>query len=329
MIRYILSILILSSFNSLSAQWKKIELPTTSGHRTVNVLPNNSVLMVGSKGSVILYNPTSGIATNSIVDTSAWEFRASAVISDSIFVIANAGSPAHIYRSSNAGESWHKVYSNNHSSAFIDGMLAVTSEHLFAYGDQIDGRFLFLESVDAGKSWIDKSLPIPKDTTDAGFAASNAGMLVVGDSLLIAISSQKGNYILCSPNLGVTWHSIHTDLQTGEGAGIFAMTYHNGQLILAGGSYMNFRSSNKNIQIIDPKTGSVTKIKAVPRGYRSGIACHNGTCISTGTLGTDISYDGGLNWTPLMDERYFAVKHDKDQFYLTGPKGSFATFKRK
>tara|TARA_R110001592_G_scaffold359340_1_gene665567 strand:- start:3690 stop:4679 length:990 start_codon:yes stop_codon:yes gene_type:complete len=329
MIRCILSILILSSFNTLSAQWKKIELPITSGHRALAILPNQSVLLAGSKGSVALYNPISGIVTNSIVDTVEWEYRASSALSDSVLLIANAGSPAHIYRSTNAGESWEKVYSNNHASAFIDGMVMLNDDHLFAYGDQINNRFLFLESTDGGETWAEANLPIAKDTTDAGFAASNAGILVVGDSLFIAISGRKDNYILCSPNKGITWHSIQTDMQTGEGAGTFAMAYDNGKLILAGGSYLTYKDSNKNIQILDPKTGVTTKIVSAPRGYRSGIDCHNGTCISTGTLGTDISYDGGINWTSLMDERYFAVKHDKGQFYLSGPKGSFATFRRK
>jgi photosystem II stability/assembly factor-like uncharacterized protein len=329
MIRYLLSFLILSSFCSLSAQWKKIELPITAGHRALDILPNESVLFAGSAGSVVLYNPISGITTNSVVDSVAMEFRSAVGLSDSVFVIANAGSPAHIFRSSDMGLSWVCVYTNTHASAFIDGMVAFDAHHLLAYGDQIDGQFLFLESLDGGISWLEKELPLPTDSTDAGFAASNAGMLVVGDSLFIAFSGRKANYVLCSPNKGASWHTIKTNLQTGEGAGTFAMTYDNGNLILAGGSYVSFNDSRKTLQIIQLNTGIAKRVHKAPRGYRSGIDCHNGTCISTGTLGTDISFDGGVNWKPLMDERYFVVKHDKGQFYLSGPNGSFATFKRK
>jgi photosystem II stability/assembly factor-like uncharacterized protein len=327
MLRFLFTLLTIAYFCVSQAQLKKYDLPLESGHRAMEICANGSVLFAGSKGSVALYNPLSGILSSFEVDTDSLEFRSATVLSDSVFIIANAGSPALIYKSIDAGQTWSKRYENKHSSAFIDGMVPLADGHLIAYGDQIDGRFLFLESLDGGNSWERKDISVPGDKTEAGFAASDAGMLSVGDSLFVAISGQNGNYVLCSPNKGVTWHKLNTSLKTGEGSGIFATTYSNGNLVLAGGSYLDFNNSKGNIQILNPVSGRLLKVESAPRGYRSGIACKNSLCLSTGTLGTDISYDGGLNWKPLDDERYFAVRYANDRFYLSGPKGGFATFK--
>lgn len=329
MIRSFLTVLIITSFCTLSAQWKKIDLPFSSGHRAMDVCPNSSVLFAGSKGSVALYNPISGLLTAFEVDTNASEFRSAVALSDSVFVVANAGAPARIYSSTDGGENWLKVYENPHPSAFIDGMMALDNKNLLAYGDQIDGQFLFLESTDGGLSWEAKQLPPPASSSDAGFAASNEGILLVRDSIFIAISGENGNYILCSPNKGASWHTLKTSLKIGEGSGTFAMAYSAGNLVLAGGSYLDYEATDGNLQLLDPRTRKLTDAMSAPRGYRSGIACKNRVCLSTGTLGTDISYDGGLNWKPLNDTRYFAVRFAHNKFYLSGPNGGFATFKIK
>lgn len=313
---------------SAHAQFVSIENSMKDGHRAMEISATGKVLMAGSNSSVVLIDKSGFIQNIAPKTDSVMEYRSAEIINDSTFLIANAGSPAYVFKTSDAGKTWSLVYQNNHPSVFIDAMVGITNKHLMLYGDQIDGAFLSLESFDAGDTWQEiTSFPKPKNKTDAGFAASDAGMIVQKDTIFAAISGEENNYVLMSPNAGKTWDFIKTKMQNGVGAGTFAMAYINGKLVLIGGAYAEYDNSKGNISIIDVVGRQNIEVGKAPIGYRSGIACHNNVCICTGTTGTDISFDAGVNWKQVSDVRYFTVKFKGDRFYLSGPKGRYAQYK--
>src|SRR5262249_36019260 len=59
-------------------------------------------------------------------------------------VIANAGSPAHIFRTGDGGKTWRMVYEQKDSAAFFDGIDFWNDEDGVIYGDPIDGKMLLL-----------------------------------------------------------------------------------------------------------------------------------------------------------------------------------------
>lgn len=314
---------------AMAAQYITIETNFKQGHRAMEISDSAKVLLAGSNSSVLLVDSKSGFHVSiNPKRKDTLEYRAAEVLNDSTYIIANAGSPAYVFKSTDYGKNWRIVYQNNHPSAFIDGMATLYNGHIMLYGDQINEKFLALESLDAGETWQEiSSFPKPKTKSDAGFAASDAGIIVHRDTVFVAISGKKENYVLMSPNAGKTWDVIKTNLQIGEGAGAFAMAYSNGNLLLVGGSYVDFNNSVGNINILNVKARQFIEIENPPNGYKSGVACYKNTCISTGTIGTDISFDAGVNWKKLNDTRFFTVKFKGDRFYLSGPKGQYAQYK--
>lgn len=326
---FTLLFLAIATAASLNAQWKKISIEQTDGHRAIAFSPNGNVILAGSHSSVVLYDQNSGFAIDiDLKDFGDLELRSAVCLSDSQFVVANAGSPAFIFYTSNAGADWEKVYTNDLPSAFIDGMVAVSHKNLFAFGDQIEKSFLFLESKDGGLTWDNNiSIPLPLDSTEASFAASNSTILWAGDTLFVAVSGANDNYVLHTPNLGKTWSKISTNLRPGPGAGIFSMAYSNAHLVMVGGAYEDYESTNGNIEVYDLYRNEKVEVITPPNGYRSGVACIDSTCLSTGTTGTDVSFDGGVTWKQLNEERYFSIAVNNGVFYLSGPKGALASFK--
>lgn len=326
---FTLLFLAIATAASLNAQWKKITIEQTEGHRAIAFCPNGNVVLAGSHSSVVHYDQVSGFAID--IDLKSFgdlELRSAVCLSDSQFVVANAGSPAYIFYTNNAGKDWEKVYSNDQPSAFIDGMVAVSNKHLFAFGDQIEKSFLFLESKDGGLTWENNnSIPLPLDSTEASFAASNSTILWSNDTLFVAVSGANGNYVLYTPNEGITWSKIPTNLRTGAGAGIFSMSYSNSHLVMVGGAYEDYTSMEGNIEVYDLYRNESIEIITPPNGYRSGVACIGSTCLTSGTTGTDVSFDGGITWKQLNEERYFSIGVNKNEFFLSGPKGALASFK--
>jgi photosystem II stability/assembly factor-like uncharacterized protein len=65
-------------------------------------------------------------------------------------IIANAGSPANILITKDAGQTWKVIYTDTHADAFIDGVDFWNDTEGLMYGDPIDGRMLLIKTTDGG-----------------------------------------------------------------------------------------------------------------------------------------------------------------------------------
>jgi photosystem II stability/assembly factor-like uncharacterized protein len=233
------------------------------------------------------------------------DFRSLFAFDDRHAIIANAGSPAHILITSDGGENWKSVYSNQHNDAFFDGIDFWNSKEGIIYGDPIDGKMLLLRTSDGGLSWTEiKDAPI-LEKGEASFAASGTGIRCTHKNQVMISTGGKVSRIWISKDKGATWSNIKVPILQGESStGIFSLSQNNNALIVVGGDYLKETMTvNHNFYSLDG--GQLWKTPSSPtRGYRECVEpITTKTVVATGPSGTDISYDNGVTWKALSDEK--------------------------
>lgn len=285
--------------------FKKVESGSAASFRGLSVVDNQIAWVSGTKGTV--GRTTDGGKTwafHSIPGYSDLDFRSLYAFGSQRAIIANAGSPAHILLTTDGGESWKEVYTNDHKDAFFDGIDFWDADNGLIFGDPIDGKMLLLRTTDGGATWTPAAEPPLLETGEASFAASGTGIRCTGTHSVMICTGGNVSRIWSSEDKGERWSSLKTPIIQGHSTtGIFSFAQNNGVLHIVGGDYkdmsMNLRHNFYSLN------GGKDWIKPVKptRGYRECIeAITDKILLSTGPTGTDISYDNGENWKAFSDD---------------------------
>ena len=298
---------------SQKLQWENIETKTEASFRGLSVVNDKIAWVSGSKGYV-------GQTTNGgkdwtfkqIQDFEKYDFRSLYAFDANTAIIANAGSPARILRTSDAGLSWKVVYTNEDTSVFIDGIDFWNDKEGIIYGDPMGGRMLVLRTFDGGLTWQElpeMNRPVLA-TGEASFAASGTTIRCMGTKKVMIATGGKISRLLVSDNQGANWKTIKTPIMQGQSStGIFSLAYRDeNNMIIVGGDYKRDTLAQDHV-FYTTDGGKTWSAPAVPTGgYRECVEFINkDTVIATGPRGTDISYNGGINWIPFSGEQSFHV----------------------
>jgi len=114
------------------------------------------------------------------LDCDSLQFRDVAVLSETGFLLMSAGEGelAQIWKTTDGGKQWEKVYQNQLEKTFFNGFDFWDDKHGVLISDPIDNWVYLLETKDAGNTWQrlqSKSLPVLMDK-EYGFAASGTGI---------------------------------------------------------------------------------------------------------------------------------------------------------
>jgi len=243
-------------------------------------------------------------------------------------IVINAGSPAYVLLTTDGGKSWTERYKNLDSAIFLDGMSFWDKEGGMIFGDPIKNKMQLIRTRDGGLSWEDVSGQLKQDlkTGEAGFAASGTTIVTQKPGMAwIATGGSTAN-IYYTHNRGFTWYSKALPILQGENStGPFSMAFYdqkNG--VIVGGNYLKDKENSNNVLVT--RDGGQNWIKPVTPvlGYRSGVAyISKSLVIATGTSGTDISEDGGMNWHHISGLSFNVVQCSKNEklVLLAGGKG--------
>lgn len=336
--RITLLVLLLLSFAASQAQQyalQFIDTKTNASFRALSVADEHAVWVSGSKGWV-------GRSTNGGKDWTfkqvphyeTCDFRSLYACDSNNAVIANAGSPAYILRTTDGGATWNQVYTNTDSAAFIDGVGFWDAKHGIVYGDPINGYMLLLYTQDGGSTWTPRNGPA-MSKGEASFAASGTNIRCMQHRTVVIACGGMKSELFVSRNRGRCWRSIPTPMLAGtESQGIFSfMSATNARhWLIAGGDYKNdtlrtanfFYTLNKGKQWLAPASTT--------RGYRECLAQTDDVMFAVGPAGIDISTDDGINWKPLSDEKGFHVMKpgaDNKRLFLAGSNGKLAVMEVK
>jgi photosystem II stability/assembly factor-like uncharacterized protein len=249
-------------------------------------------------------------------------------------IVVNAGSPAYVLYTQDGGKSWKEVYKNLDSAIFLDGMDFWTPQQGIIFGDPIGHKMQLLKTTDGGLTWenISSNLKTNLAVGEAGFAASGTSIRTHKNGKVWIATGGTVSNIYYSGNYGATWNVYACPIIQGESStGPFSISFYNAKLGLAvGGNYLKDKESINNALLTKDGGKTWSKPKQSVFGYRSAVTfITNKICVATGSSGTDISVDGGLNWANISSLNFNAVQKAKigDLILLTGNKGQIYQLK--
>ena len=317
MLKYILSlILFVSSASAQKVELLHVDTKTDASFRGLSVINDSIAWVSGSKGTVgITINGGKDWAFLQVKGFEQCDFRSIYAFNAKDAVIANAGYPAYILHTSDGGATWQKVYENNNTAVFIDGIDFWDRKHGVVYGDPINNHMLLLSTHDGGESWYEhpaEECPLMSQG-EASFAASGTAIRCMPRRTVIIATGGKVSRLLVSKNRGGKWESVSTPiLQGAASTGVFTFLPIDKKFwIIAGGDYKNDSLSKANLFLTGDAGTSWHAPASTTRGYRECLADISSgnvyALLAAGPGGIDISYDNGNDWIPLSDEKQFHV----------------------
>ncbi|HLZ16613.1 MAG TPA: YCF48-related protein [Cyclobacteriaceae bacterium] len=294
-------------------KWQNIAVQVKSSFRALSVVDDKVAWVAGSKGWIgRSRNGGKAWSFQQVKNFEEFDFRSLYAFDSLTAIIATAGSPALILRTTDGGKTWHSVYQNDAKEAFIDGLDFWNDKKGLAYGDPIQGKMLLIATQDGGLTWrelADSQRPNLKEG-EASFAASGTGIRCLGGKKVIITTGGKVSRLWTSHDEGETWSAGDLPVMQGvESAGAFSTLMWKGKKgVVVGGDYKNDAQTGQHVYITMDRGISWTLPIRPTRGLRECVEfLGDDRLIAIGPQGSDASSDGGVNWTSLSDEKGFHV----------------------
>ncbi len=317
--------------SSQSLTLNKIDVAVESSFRGLSVVNDKVAWVSGSNGQVGITND-GGLSWQfqQVEGFEKMDFRTLYAFDDQRAIIANAGSPARILLTDDAGKSWKIVYTNEHKAAFFDGVDFWDEMNGIIYGDPID-KMLLLKTEDGGQSWREISDAPKLQDGEASFAASGTGIRCYGESEVVISTGGIVSRLWISKDKGESWQTLSPPIVQGENTtGIYSFAKHENLIVLVGGDYTRPDLATKhNLYSID--NGITWQTPSSPtRGYRECVEfIAPSKLVTVGPSGMDISTDNGATWQAASDEKGFHVvrKARHGSLTIAAGNGIFAILK--
>lgn len=303
----VLSLVLAQSAVGQKHEWVQLPQVTDASLRALSAVDDRVAWASGNKGTVI--RSTNGGKTwekRSPGGLESLDFRSLYAFNAEEAVIANAGSPAYVLRTSDGGQHWRVTHTANHPDAFLDGVDFWNSRDGLLYGDPIDGRLLMLRTRDGGETWAPVTSSPSVEKGEASFAASGTGIRCYGKSDVMICTGGTVSRLWLSGDEGETWHFLQPPVAMGKpSAGIFSVArWDEGKIVVVGGDFQEAASSKVN-HCFSVNGGKEWQVPATPvGGYRECVEfLGNRTLVAVGPAGTELSLDDGSTWNPLVAPR--------------------------
>jgi photosystem II stability/assembly factor-like uncharacterized protein len=296
-----------------SVRAKSVDSKTGAFFRSASVVSDDVIWVSGSKGTVG-YSKDGGEKWifHQVANFEHLEFRTLYAFDSLTAIIANAGSPAYILRTTDRGANWRVVYTNNEKDAFFDGIDFWNKKEGLIYGDAIQGKMLLLKTNDGGITWkeVAKEKSPALKQGEGSFAASGTGIRCFENNRAVIATGGVFSRLWFSKDKGNTWTVNEPPIVQGQTmTGIYSVAFRdtlNG--IVVGGNYNKPTEKIKHI-LFTQDGGETWNAPITPtRGMRECVEYITPNfVIACGQSGIDISNDGGKNWKAFSNEKQFSV----------------------
>ncbi len=312
---------------SLLAQWQMLDVQTQASFRSMSLV-NDQVVWAGGSANTVIRSIDGGQNWKIFkVGERKFDFRGIKAFDASTAIVVSAGlgedGQAIIFKTIDGGQNWKEVFQTSEQGAFLDGIAFFDSLHGLVIGDPVKGQVYLLETFDQGETWKRRKtsdLPKPMEG-EASFAASNSGIVTVGNTAYYAFQSR----ILKTTDAGSSWQVLETNFPYGKTSGIFGLKFWSEKEgVLLGGDYVNDKVEQVNYAVTQNggKTWNSGTMKK--DGLKESADIVNGKLIAVGTSGTSISNKQGTSWKALDSETFHVIRCAGSICYAVGPNGRIA-----
>lgn len=291
-IKYIL-LFVLSSLTVIAQNsWVPQSSGVTVSLDCIKVVDQNVAWAAGDSGKVIR-TINGGITWTSVDggyfgEATIWNIDA---LDSNIAFVTITPSPfstTYIYRTTNGGNSWEQVFSQD--GGFINDIHMINNVSGIAYGDPIDGKWTVIKTYNGGTNWFRVSTePVP-DGFEVGIYYNS---LCLTDSLHIWFLSD--NKVYHSFDGGATWASSNT---TNSFTSLWFNTNNIGMASTASGATLSI-DSGKTWNNLPQVFGSVHSMAG--SGVKDFWYASDGTIFHTADYGSSWSQE------TVMFEQFFAM----------------------
>lgn len=305
---------------------------TKTSIRGLSVVNDNVLWASGSNGLVA--RSVDGGKTINWITVKGYEqrdFRDVEAFDANTAIIMAVSEPAVILKTTDAGNTWKKVFEDTTKGMFLDAM-DFDGNAGAVVGDPINNSMFMATTDDYGDTWKvnNNTSDLLKD--EAFFASSGTNVKAVR-----ARHKQPFFYYVTGGMQSRFFSladSVVLPLASGKnttGANSLAC---NSELycVVVGGDFTSDKDTLGNCVIAsfkdkDQNGIALTHPQTPPHGYRSCVEFINEKkLITCGTSGVDISNDGGMNWTLISPESFHVCQKAKkgNAVYLAGKDGRIA-----
>lgn len=252
-IKVLLSILLLLGATA-SAQWTKVDVPTTASLRGLSVVNENVVWASGTEGTVIrTVDGGKNWSVMTVPGAEKLDFRGIRAFDDKNAVIISSGpaekGQARIYRTNDGGQTWKQILEEKRTGIFFDAIAFWDRRHGIVLSDPVDGRFAVFTTDDSGETWKQVPSPAlpPALPNEGAFAASNSCLTVQGErNVWFATGGAKVARVFRSTDRGNTWSVAETPMHPANASsGIFSLALADAENgIAVGGDYQHPEGSD-------------------------------------------------------------------------------------
>ena len=222
-------------------------------------------------------------------------------------VVLAAGSSAQIYRTADAGVTWHVVFEDASPSAYYSCMAFFDRRRGLAVSDPVDGRIRLAGTEDGGRSWhILRNVKMPPAIDGEELISSGTCLQAAGTDAWFGTSTPAGvnNRVFTTRDGGRSWSVATTPLPGGDTTGIRSLSFRDSRHGVAIGSDPRQPSDTTGTAAaISSDGGRTWTLGGATSGLRTSVSWLPGqsrTLIAVGR-GSDVSTDGGQTWRPFDD----------------------------
>lgn len=289
---------------SLSAQqlkWVELGIDVKSSFRGLSVVDDSIAWVAGNNGTIgMTRNGGRTWEFMQIRGAETADFRSVYAFGRYEALVANSGSPARIYRTSDGGQHWMMVMQDNDPQAFIDAIDFTDHTNGFALGDPRNGRAMVLRTADGGMRWQVLKTSPATEPGESFFAASGTSLRCLPDGEVIIGTGGNSTRVLISNNKGMNWTAgIIPESIKFESGGVFSVSFSDSENgIAVGGDYKQETKIGSNSWYTSNGGKKWKPASKSVSGYRSCVEkIGRNLWLAVGPSGGDISTDGGRSWS--------------------------------
>ena len=241
------------------------------------------------------------------------------------------GSASRIYRTSNGGATWVRLFENRLRGAFYDCFDFWPDGGGLVFSDAVDGAFPIVRS-ERGRVW--EVLP-PREQPEAldgegGFAASGTCLVTLGEeSAVIGTGNAATARVLRTSDRGRTWTSSSVPVGGGEAAGITTLAFRDAAFGVALGGDLTRPDVAQHSGAVTEDGGRTWRSAAAPTFpgavYGAAFVPDSNVLLAAGPGGLAYSMDDARTWTTLDTLSYWNVDAaGPSAAWAVGPEGRIA-----